>query len=185
MRATHIRKGHLLRVDGAIYRVLVMDHVTPGKGRAHVQTKLRNLLDGTQTEMRFRSDDDVEQISLETKEMQYLYEDQQGHHFMDLQSYDQAALSSEVLGDTIKFLVADQVMQVQWFEGRPVAVELPPIVELKVTDTAPRIKDSTASSQSKPATLETGVVIQVPPFIETGETIRVNTLEGTYSERVK
>jgi len=181
MKATTIRKGNLLRVDGVIYRVLVMDHVTPGKGRAHIQTKLRNLFDGTQTEVRFRSDDNVEQIALETKEMQYLYEDQQGYHFMDTKTYDQAALAGDVLGEAIKYLVADQVIQVQWFEGRPVAVELPAVVPLKVKDTAPRIKDSTASSQSKPATMETGLVIQVPSFIETGESVRVNTIDGTYS----
>ncbi len=185
MKATSIRKGNLLRVDGTIYRVLVMDHVTPGKGRAHVQTKLRNVEQGSQTEMRFRSDENVERIALEGKEMQFLYKDQQGYHFMDTTSYDQVALSEEALGDPARYLVADTVVQIQWFEGRPMSVELPPVVALKIVETPPSVKDATASAQRKPATLETGLVVQVPAFIEEGETIRVSTIDGTYSERVK
>jgi elongation factor P len=185
MKATNIRKGQILRVKGAIYRVLNMEHVTPGKGRAHVQTKLRNIVEGTQTEVRFRSDDVVERVALETKEMQFLYEDQAGLHFMDVASYEQVTLAEEQIGEAKAYLLPDTVIQVQWFEGRPLGVELPPIVELKVVDTPPSVKDATASAQRKPATLETGLVIQVPAFIESGETIRVNTLDGSYSERVK
>lgn len=185
MKATQIRKGNIVRVNGTLFRILVMDHVTPGKGRAHIQVKLRNLIERTQTEMRFRSDEDVERIVLEGKEMQYLYSDQQGYHFMDTATYDQVALSEEVLAETIPYLVADQVIQMQWFEGNPVAIELPPSVDLKVVETTPSVKDATASAQRKRAKLETGLVVQVPAFIGEGEMIRVSTVDGSYSERVK
>lgn len=185
MKATNIRKGNILRINNTLYRVLNMDHVTPGKGRAHIQTKMRSLADGTQSENRFRSDEDVEKVALEGKKMQFLYEDQSGYHFMDTESYEQVALTAEQLGDATQYLVADFVIQVQWFEGTPVGVELPPVVDLKVVETAPGIKDSTASAQRKPAKLDTGLVVQVPSFIEQGEMIRVNTADGSYAERVK
>lgn len=185
MRATNIRKGNILQINGILYRVMNMDHVTPGKGRAHVQTKLRKLADGTQTEMRFRSTDDVEKVALESKEMQYLYNDADGYHFMDTTTYEQVKLSNEMLGDATNYLVPDSVIMMETFEGTPIGVELPPVVELKVVETMPGIKDATASAQRKPATLETGLVIQVPAFIEQDEVIRVSTVDGTYSERAK
>ena len=185
MKATTIRKGNLLRIEGVLYRVMNMDHVTPGKGRAHVQVKLRNLIEGTQKDMRFRSTDDVERVSLESKEMQYLYSDPDGYHFMDTASYEQVTLTEDVLGETVKYMLPEQTIQMEWFEGSAVGVELPPVVELKVVDTMPGIKDATASAQRKPATMETGLVIQVPSFIETGEVLRVNTTDGSYSERAK
>ena len=185
MRATNIRKNQVLRVEGALYRVLAMDHVTPGKGAAVVQTKLRNLLDGTQTEIRFRSSDDVEEVSLTHRQMQYLYSDAQGHHFMDTETYNQVALDDEVLGEALLYLVPDQTLVVQSFEERPIGIALPPVVDLRVIECTPAIKGATASAQRKPAKLETGVVVQVPPFIEEGDMIRVNTLDGSYSERVR
>lgn len=185
MKATNIRKGNILKINDTLYRVLTMDHVTPGKGRAHVQTKLRNIMDGTQTEMRFRSTDDVDKAYLETKQMQYLYNDQSGYHFMDTESYEQVQLSGEMLGDAVQYLVTDATIQMQTHEGNPLGVELPPAVDLKVIETAPGIKDATASSQRKPATMETGLVVQVPPFIEEGEVLRISTLDGSYTERAK
>ena len=185
MKATNIRKGNVLRVNNILYRVLQMDHVTPGKGRAHVQTKLRALVDGNQTEMRFRSTDDLEKVALESKQMQYLYNDAQGYHFMDTETYEQAALSAEVMGERVNYLLADTMITVETFEGQPIGIELPPVVDLKVVDTAPGIKDATAQAQRKPATLETGLIVQVPMFIQPDETIRVNTADGSYSERAK
>ncbi len=117
--------------------------------------------------------------------MQYLYGDGEGRHFMDTETYEQAALSDEMLGDAVQYLVPDTTIAMEWFEGKPVGVELPPVVELKVVDTAPGIKDATASAQRKPATLETGLVVQVPSFIEPGEVIRVSTIDGSYAERAK
>ncbi len=183
MKATNIRKGMILRVNNVLYRVLQMDHITPGKGRAHVQTKLRNLRDGTQTEIRFRSEDDVEKVALDVREMQYLYNDDTGYHFMDSETYEQVVLSEELLGDAVNYIVPNALIQVQWFEGQPVGVELPPAVDLKVVETTPGIKDATASAQRKPAKLETGLVVQVPAFVEEGETIRVSTLDGSYLGR--
>ena len=185
MKATTIRKGNIIRHNGQLYRVMVMDHVTPGKGRAHIQTKLRNLLDGTQTEVRFRSNDDVERVVIETKQMQYLYGDQDGHHFMDTGTYEQVMLTEDALGDAVKYLLPEMDVAMEWFEGKPIGVELPPVVELKVVETAPGIKDSTAQAQRKPATMENGLVVQVPAFIEEGEVIRVSTIDGSYAERAK
>jgi len=185
MKATLIRKGNVLKIKGALYKVMVMDHVTPGKGRAHIQTKMRSLLDGTQSEMRFRSDEDIEKAFLETKQMQYLYDDQDGYHFMDTESYEQVHLTQDVLGDAMLYLIPDQTVSMQWHDGRPLGVELPPMVELKILDTPPGVKDATASAQRKPAKMETGLVVQVPAFINSGETIRVSTTDGSYSERVK
>ena len=185
MKATIIRKGNVLRINNVLYRVLQMDHVTPGKGRAHVQTKLRALIDGNQTEMRFRSTDDVEKVSLETKQMQFLYNDPQGYHFMDTETYEQVALNAELLGDRVNYLLPDTMISVETFESQPIGIELPLIVDLKVVDTAPGIKDSTAQAQRKPATMETGLVVQVPMFIQPDETIRVNTSDGSYAERAK
>jgi len=185
MKATNIRKGNVVRVNSVLYRVMQMDHVTPGKGRAHVQTKLRNLTEGTQTEMRFRSTDDIEKVALETKKMQYLYKDQQGFHFMDTETYDQVALNEDTLGDAMLYVLPETSILIETFEGNPVGLELPPTVDLRVVDTAPGIKDATAQAQRKAATMETGLVVQVPAFIEQDELIRVNTTDGSYSERAK
>jgi len=185
MKATNVRKGNIVRINNILYKVLVMNHVTPGKGHAHVQTKLRNITEGTQTEMRFRSSDDIEKISLETKEMQYLYSDPDGYHFMDVKSYEQVALTAETLGDVVQYIIPEMTITMDWFEGKAIGIELPPVVDLKIIETAPGIKDATASAQRKPAKLETGLVVQVPPFIEEGEVIRVSTIDGSYSERAK
>lgn len=185
MKATDIRKGNILRINNVLFRVMKMDHVTPGKGRAHVQTKMRNLLDGTQTEMRFRSSDDVEKVALESKQMQYLYSDGDGHHFMDTTSYEQITMDDDQVGEAKSFIIPDSVVTMEWFEERAIGIELPPVVELRVVETDPGIKDATASAQRKPAKMETGLVVQVPSFIEQDEVIRVSTADGSYSERAK
>ncbi|ANM29905.1 elongation factor P [Acidobacteria bacterium Mor1] len=183
MKATNIRKGNVLLIDSKLYKVLVMDHVTPGKGRAHVQTKLRNLLDGTQTEIRFRSDDDVQRAIIETRNMQYLYNDPDGYHFMDSESYEQIQLTEDTLGDAVKYLIPESEVAVEWHETTPLGVQLPGSVNLKVVETDPGIKDATASAQRKPAKLETGHVVQVPPFINEGEVVKVSTIDGSYMGR--
>lgn len=185
MKATQIRKGNIVRIDKVLYKVMNMDHVTPGKGRAHIQTKLRKLFDGTQTEKRFRSDEDIEKVVIEGKEMQYLYNDADGYHFMDTTTYDQVHLTTDTLGDSVQYLIPDDTIQLEWFEGNAIGVDLPPVVELKVVETPPGVKDATASAQRKPAKMETGLIVQVPSFIEEGEVIRVNTADGSYSERAK
>ena len=185
MKANNIRKGNVLKVNNTLYRVLTMDHVTPGKGRAHIQTKLRKLLDGTQTEVRFRSDEDVEKAFLETREMQYLYADPDGHHFMDTKSYEQVQLTADQLGNAVQYIVPETTIMMQWHEDTALGLELPPVVELRVVETQPGVKDATASAQKKPAKMETGLVVQVPAFISQGEMLRINTLDGSYAERAK
>ena len=168
MKANEMRKGMVLRVDGQVYRVLEATHRTPGNLRAFVQAKIRNVRSGLQTEQRFRSEDDVERVYIDTKQMQYLYHDAEGYHFMDTESYEQFALSDDVLGDTMSFVVPESMVTMDWFEGTPVGVEVPSAVDLKIVETAPGIKGATASAQKKPATLETGLVVQVPSFINEG-----------------
>jgi len=185
MKATEIRKGNVIKMDGELWRVMTMMHKTPGNLRGMVQTKLRNLRMGTNQEVRFRSEDDVEKVSLDARQMQYLYHDAQGYHFMDLDSYEQVALSDEVLGDTMEYVIPESTVDMDWYDGLPIGVELPAAVDLKVVETAPGIKGATASAQRKPAKLETGLVVQVPSFIEEGEKIRVSTQDGSYLERAK
>lgn len=185
MKATQIRKGNIVRIDGTLYKIMRMDHVTPGKGRAHIQTKMRSLREGTQTEKRFRSDEDIEKVMIEIKEMQYLYNDGNGYHFMDTTTYDQVQLSADTLGNAVQYLIPDSTLNLEWFEGDAIGVDLPPMVELKVIETPPGVKDATASAQRKPAKMETGLVVQVPAFINEGEVIRINTTDASYSERAK
>lgn len=185
MKATEIRKGHVIRHSNELWRVLAMQHITPGNWRGMVQTKLRNLRSGANTDVRFRSEDEVERVTLDTKQMQYLYHDHHGYHFMDTDSYEQVALLDETLGDTMSYILPESTIQMEWCEGKPVGIELPSAVDLKVVETAPGIKGATASAQRKPATLETGLVVQVPSFVEQGEAIRVSTQDGSYLERSK
>lgn len=185
MKANDIRNGQILRIDGALFRVLSFQHRTPGNLRAFVQVKLRNLRTGTQNDARFSSTEDLERVALDQREMQYLYHDNTGYHFMDLESFEQVTLSDDVVGDVMPYVVPESSVSMEWFEGTPVGVELPAAVDLTVTETAPGIKGATASAQKKPATLETGLVVQVPSFIEEGEKIRVSTVDGSYLERAK
>lgn len=183
MKANEMRKGMVLRYDGQAYRVLGAQHRTPGNLRAFVQSKLRNIRTGIQTEQRFRSEDDIERAYIDTKEMQYLYRDPQGYHFMDLESFEQVALTDAVLGDTMSYIIPESKVTMDWFEGNPIGVEVATSVDLKIVETAPGIKGATASAQRKPATLETGLVVQVPSFIEAGEIIRVSTEDASYLGR--
>lgn len=183
MKANEMRKGMVLRVDGTVFKVLEATHRTPGNLRAFVQAKMRNVISGIQSEQRFRSEDDVERVYIDTKQMQYLYHDNEGYHFMDTESYDQVALRDDVLGDTMSFVIPESMVTMDWFEGNPIGVEVPSAVDLKVVETAPGIKGATASAQKKPAKLETGLSVQVPSFINEGETVRVSTEDGSYLGR--
>jgi len=166
---------------------LVLDfrHVTPGNWRAMVQTKLRNLRTGISFEHRFRSTDTVEKAVLEEQEFEYLYHDGTSYYFMNTETFEQIALDEEVLGDAVKFLIPNLRLKVVFYQGKPMGVELPPTVDLRVVETEPSLKGATVTAVNKPATLETGLVIQVPPFVEAGDVVRVDTAEGTYIERVK
>ncbi len=181
--ATDLRAGYVIVHNGQLHRVLQVVHVTPGNWRGMVQAKLRNLKTGSQLEHRFRSEDRVEKATFDTHEMQYLYSDSAGHHFMNTETYDQVTLSDEVLGSALDWMLPDTVITVDFYEGQPVAVELPNSVVLQVVETDPPLKGATAAGGSKPAKLETGVTVQVPQFIEAGVKIVVDTRTGEYLSR--
>jgi len=182
--ATRLRKGMLIKFEGELFRILELQHITPGNWRGMVKLKMRNLRTGSLLDTRLRSEDIVERESLEEREVQYQYTDGNGYHFMDTTNYEQIQLSAEALGDAVNYLIPEGLVQVEFYGTEPVGVELPLTVDLKVTDTAPGIKGATASNQVKPATLETGLVVQVPPFINVGDQVRVNTETGEYQSRV-
>jgi len=185
IKAIQIRKGNVLNYQGELYRVSDMAHVTPGKGQALIQITMKRLRDGVKNENRFRPDENVEKASLFTRDYQYLYQDGNAYVFMDQETYEQIHLESELIGDDSYYLLPSTVVQLLMYENSPVGVELPGVVELKVVETDPNLKGATVSSSYKPAKLETGLSIQIPPFIETGEVIRVDTSTGKYLERAK
>ena len=183
VQATRLRKGMLIKFDDELYRVLDAKHLTPGKGKAFVQTRMRNVRAGTLHDHKFRSVDAVERAVMDDREMQFTYRDGNTFHFMDLESYEQIEMSLESLGDSVNYLLPEATIKVSLFEGEPVGLDLPLTVDLRVAETAPAIKGATANAQLKPAQLETGLVVQVPPFISTGDTVRVNTDTGDYQSR--
>ncbi len=185
MSATQIRKGMIILFNGQPHRVMEFQHRTPGNLRAFVQVRLRNLRSGTSFEHRFSAGDGIERAVVEQHEMDYLYKDTTHYYFMNAQTYEQVALDEEILGDYSGFLKEGARIQVDFFDGQPIAVEMPSAVELKVVETEPELKGATASNSPKPAVLETGVVVQVPPFIRPGDVIRVDPNEGRYLERAK
>ncbi|HXG53696.1 MAG TPA: elongation factor P [candidate division Zixibacteria bacterium] len=185
IQATQLRTGMIIVHEGDLYRVTAVRHLTPGNKRGFMQTKLKNLRTGVGTEYKFRSEDRVEQATLETRQMQYLYGDGDLHTFMDTENYEQITLTADDIGDLLAFLLPNQVVEVELHEGKPVGVSPPSTVDLEVIDTEPSLKGATATASYKPAKLETGVTIQVPPFIQVGDRVRVDPSEGTYLERVK
>jgi elongation factor P len=183
MQATQIRPGMVIKFNNDLYSVFSMVHRTPGNLRAFVQVKLRNLKTGSWQEHRFSSTEQVERAHLDEQEMSYLYEDGENYYFMNTDTFEQTHLTSEFLGDAVQYLITDLRVHVEFYEGKPISVELPPTVDLKVVETEPGLKGATVSNVTKPAKLETGLVVQVPPFINEGEKIRVSTSEGAYLER--
>lgn len=184
IQATRMKKGMLIKMGADLFRVLDLQHFTPGNKRGFVQAKLRNIRTSTLTDYKFRSEDDVERATLDERKMQYLYKDGDSFHFMDTSTYEQLHISTEALGDSVNYIIPDATITVEFYGSEPVGIELPQTVDLKVDDTVPGIKGATASAQVKPATLETGLVVQVPPFVNTGDVIRVNTETGEYLSRV-
>lgn len=181
--ATELRAGNIIVHNNQLHRVLTVTHVTPGNWRGMVQVKLRNVKTGNQLEHRFRSEDRVEKANLDTHEMQYLYSDPSGHHFMNNETFDQLALSDEVLGEALGYLLPETVITVDFYENRPIALELPNTVVLEVVATDPPMKGATAAGGSKPAKLETGLTVGVPQFIDVGTKIIVDTRTGEYVSR--
>ena len=185
INATQIRRGMVIKVEGEIYKVLEATHITPGKGQALMQTKLRNLRDQTLQDYRFRSKDKVEQAYLEKIEMEFLYQSGDDFIFMNLENYEQIKLSEDIIGSEVNYLIPNVIFLIEMHEGNPVGVEPPLTIDLKVVKTAPFLKGATQSASSKPAELETGIMINVPQFIKEGDIIRIDTRDDKYLERVK
>lgn len=181
--ATQMKVGTVIIFNGNLCRIASVMHITPGNWRGMVQAKLRRLSDGTQYEHRFRSEDVVEKANLDTRSMEYLFKDDHGYTFMDTENYEQVTLSAELLGDAVQYFLPNIAVEVLMHDENPVGVELPTTVVLKVIETVPGLRGATASSSSKPATLETGLVVQVPPHIDVGQPIKVDTRTGEYLER--
>ncbi len=181
--ATQLRPGMIIKHNNDLHSVFSVEHRTPGNLRAFIQAKLRNLRTGAMFEHRFRSPDPIEKIVVDEVDMEYLYSDGDDFYFMNTESYEQTHLKRDTLGDAVEYLTPNLQIKVEFYDGKPVGIELPQTVELTVVETEPGLKSATASSVTKPAKLETGLVVQVPPFINEGEKIRVDTAEGAYLSR--
>jgi len=184
IQATRLRKGMLIKLGNGLFRILDLHHLTPGNKRAHIQARLRNIRTMALADEKFRAEEDIERAVLDEREMQYMYNDGDHYYFMDTSTYEQVQISSEALGDSKNYLIAESIIRVEFYEEEPVGIEMPPTVDLVVKETVPGINRATASAQVKPATLETGLVIQVPPFVNEGDKVRVNTETGEYQSRV-
>ena len=173
----------LVKMEQDLFRILELQHVTPGNLRGFVRVKLRNIRNGTLSDQKLRSEDSIERATLDEREMQYLYQDGDSYYFMDTASFEQIHITSEALGESVNYLKPEMTILVEFYGTEPVGIELSQTVDLKVVETAPGIKGATASAQVKPATLETGLVVQVPPFINPGDLVRVSTETGEYLSR--
>ena len=181
--ATQLRPGMVVKFNNELYSVFSMVHRTPGNLRGFVQAKMRSLRSGSMMEHRFSSEDKVERVALDEQEMEYLYDDGEYFYFMKTETFEQMHLTKDTLGDGVMYLIPQLKVNIEFYEGKPISVELPPSVEMTVVETEPGLKGATVSNVTKPATMDTGLVVQVPPFINQGEKIRVSTSDGSYQER--
>jgi elongation factor P len=181
--STQLRPGMVIKFNNELYSIFKMDHRTPGNLRGFVQVKMRSLRSGSMTEHRFSSEDKVERAMLEEIEMEYLYDDGEYYYFMNTENFEQMHLTRDILGDGVEYLVPQLKVNVEFYEGKAISVELPPSVNLMVVETEPGLKGASVSNVTKAAKMETGLMVQVPPFINEGEKIRVSTTDGSYQER--
>lgn len=181
--ATQLRPGMVILFNKELHTVFTMNHRTPGNLRGFVQVKMRNLRSGSMFEHRFSSEDKVDRAILEEKEMEYMYDDGDYYYFMDIENFEQMHFTKDTLGDAVQYLIPQLKLKVEFYEGKAIGIELPPSLEMKVMETEPGLKSATVSNVTKPAKMETGLIVQVPPFINEGESIRVNTTDGSYLER--
>jgi len=181
--ATQLRPGMVVKFNNELYSVFSIVHRTPGNLRGFVQAKMRSLRSGSMMEHRFSSEDKVERVALDEQEMEYLYDDGEYFYFMNTETFEQMHLTKDTLGDGVMYLIPQLKVNIEFYEGKPISVELPPSVEMTVVETEPGLKGATVSNVTKPATMDTGLVVQVPPFINQGEKIRVSTSDGSYQER--
>jgi elongation factor P len=185
VKATQLRPGMIIVHNGDLCTVFSVEHRTPGNKRGSMQTKLRNLRSGSIIDYRFRAEEFVERAVVDEIEHEYLYADAAGFHFMNTESYEQMALTREILGEAVEYMVPNTTIKLEFYDGKPIGVVLPDSVDLQVVETEPGIQKATASSVMKPAKLETGLVIQVPPFINIGDRVKVDTSEGRYIQRAQ
>ena len=184
MKASEMRPGMAIKMDGQLYICTKFAHVTPGNLRAFVQAKLKRISDGSIIENRLRATEEIEQAFLDKREMEYIYSDSSGHVLMDSKTFDQITVPNEIIGDLIKFFKPNTMLTAMLNNGNVVSIEIPKSVELAVTETTPQPRGATATNQMKDAELETGLKTRVPPFVEVGDMVRINTEDGSYLSRV-
>jgi elongation factor P len=180
-----LRKGNIVEIDGKLGVVMAAENIHPGKGTPVTQLDIRRIGDGVKISLRFKTTDQVERAFVEDRKHQFMYQDGDGFHFMNMESYDQVAVPADIIGDQAAYLQSEMEVTISLHEGVPVAIELPPKAVLEVVETEPTVKGQTASSSYKPAVLSNGVRTMVPPFVTTGTKIVVMTTDGSYVERAK
>jgi elongation factor P len=183
IQATRLRKGNLIKLGNDLFRLMEVHHLTPGNKRAHIQARMRNIRTGTLADHKFRAEEDVERAVLDEREMQYLYNDGDHYYFMDTSTYEQIHVGPPALGDATNYIVDGSTMVLQFYKDEIIGTDLPAAVELQVTDTEPGLQGDRVSGARKPATLETGLVVQVPLFVNQGERIKVDTRSAEYLTR--
>jgi elongation factor P len=185
VKATQLRPGMIIMHEGDLHVIYSVDHRTPGNKRGSMQTKMRNLRSGSMMDYRFRAEETIERAVVDEIEFEYLYSDGDTHHFMNTQNYEQLALGNDVVGDTRDYLIPNLPVKIEYYNEKPIGVLLPDTVDLLVKETEMTIQKATASAVTKPATLETGLVINVPPFVNAGDKVKVDTSEGRYIQRIQ
>jgi elongation factor P len=185
VKATLLRPGMVIQHDGQLFTVFSVDHRTPGNKRGSMQTRMKNLKTGAIIDYRFRAEEFVERAILDEVEFEYLYNESDEYHFMNTETYEQMQMTKQELGESVYYLIPNTVVKIEFYQGKPIGVALPDTMELKVVETEPTLQKATASAVMKPATLETGLVIQVPPFVNSGDRVKVDTSEARYVQRVE
>jgi elongation factor P len=185
IKATLLRPGMVIQHEGDLYTVFSTEHRTPGNKRGSMQTRMKNLRTGSIIDYRFRAEEFVERAILDEVEFEYLYKEGDEYHFMNTETYEQMQMNKEELGETVQYLIPNTLVKIEFYQEKPIGVALPDTIDLQVVETEPTVQKATASSVMKPATLETGLVIQVPPFVNEGDKVKVDTSEARYVQRVE
>jgi elongation factor P len=185
VKATQLRPGMVIVHEGELYTIHSVDHRTPGNKRGAMATRMKNLRSGSIIDYRFRAEDFIDRAVLDEIEFEYLYNDGEGYHFMNTETFEQMHLGTDILGDAVNYLIPNLVVKLEFYEGKPIGAILPDTVDLTVVDTEPTVQKATASAVMKPAKLETGLTIQVPPFISNGDKVKVDTSEARYVQRAQ
>src|ERR1700729_1367567 len=185
IKATLLRVGMIIKHDGDLYSIYSVDHRTPGNKRAAMATKMRNLRNGSMIDYRFRAEEFVEKVTVDEIEFEFLYSDGEGHHFMNTENYEQLQLQNDIVGDSKDYLIPNLTVKIEYYDDKPIGVLVPDTVDLTVVETEQTIQKATASAVMKPAKLETGLVVNVPPFVGNGDKIKVDTSEARYIQRVQ